>query len=591
MKKIFVIICTLCVFLTACNKKNSIPDESEYVDLPNYRKFLNFRTNYFDDVVLININSDNYCIFCGSGSPFLYGAIHYTKDSKLVFDYPNNVNFMGSDVSPEVKQKVLDYFFPNKQKCVFNYEPELKVYYGKGFYTYKDLVFSDDKVTEKLSIGDNSIIEGIPVTLERQFFTPKSTALIYEKPSFKSKTIRLTRINWKFLNDKENVRIDILKDDIAIPAIYGLRFIADAKTQKEFKGKKEKDFWYYVQISDYKNRGEERYGWMFGGDLIPYYVENGIPANNDYNQKILEYGKENKIVEEIEIDLELLPKQMRYIGIGEDDGTEIYFNDEIIYLFNNLKHEYATIDRKKMFNDKDGFTKIDLTKKTFLFIDGKAISQYFTNFQNDGKNYYTDADKDEPYRYHSEYFKSISASSFYSETTNGRFVEYKPENLYKCFEHGCKCHPYWWNYEHIPWVEGVEGNGIGEKITIEFTENMSGMSILNGYTDINNLKLYKENSRVKQLLVEDLVNNITQTMDFEDYVYFNYIEFKKPTTKVRITIKDVYEGTKYKDTCISAILPSKEKLDLNKEYIQNSFKQDYKESKEKTAKEVIDSFF
>ena len=133
-----------------------------------------------------------------------------------------------------------------------------------------------------------------------------------------------------------------------------------------------------------------------------------------------------------------------------------------------------------------------------------------------------------------------------------------PANLTRCFEIGCKCHPYWWNYAHIPWVEGAAGNGIGESVSVEFTKEMAGMSVLNGYTSLDKLKLYKENARVKEISLEDLINGDKWTVTFDDYVYFNYIEFPKKTTKIKMTINSVYEGTKYQDTCVSAILPSPE---------------------------------
>lgn len=68
------------------------------------------------------------------------------------------------------------------------------------------------------------------------------------------------------------------------------------------------------------------------------------------------------------------------------------------------------------------------------------------------------------------------------------------------------------------------------------------------------MKLFKENSRVKKLKVEDLTNKLEYIMDFEDKVYFNYLELKKPSKSIKLTILDVYKGTKYQDTCISAMI-------------------------------------
>ena len=182
-----------------------------------------------------------------------------------------------------------------------------------------------------------------------------------------------------------------------------------------------------------------------------------------------------------------------------------------------------------------------------------------------------------------------------SETLGGRNITYSPKNLGRCFEVGCTCHPYWWNYKHIPWVEGAEGNGIGESVTVEFTQEMNGMSVLNGYVTLDKLKLYKENSRLKQVLIEDLVNGDSWNVNFDDYVYFNYIAFPKATTKVRMTIKSVYAGTKYADTCVSAIIPCKASPYMSEEdqkeyddYVYENFKYNIKTGTELTPEQLLE---
>ena len=42
-------------------------------------------------------------------------------------------------------------------------------------------------------------------------------------------------------------------------------------------------------------------------------------------------------------------------------------------------------------------------------------------------------------------------------------------------------------------------------------------------------------------------------MDFEDKIYINRIISDSPSKSYKITIMEVYEGRKYKDTCITAI--------------------------------------
>lgn len=256
------------------------------------------------------------------------------------------------------------------------------------------------------------------------------------------------------------------------------------------------------------------------------------------------------------------------ISLGEEDESVLFFNDSEIYFMLPYEKKMMKLDRKLLAYDKDGFLKLTFNGRQALIIDGQNMKQLFANFRTDGKNNYdryanSEESTDEYSPFHSHNVKSISASSSLKEKQYGQDIAYAPINLFRAFEVGCRCHPYWWNNAHIPWVEGVKGYGINETISIEFNNPVYGFSILNGYADVQNMKLFKENGRVKKLKVEDLTNKLEYTMNFEDKVYFNYLELSKPSNSIRLTILEVYEGTKYQDTCISALIentraPSKE---------------------------------
>ena len=256
------------------------------------------------------------------------------------------------------------------------------------------------------------------------------------------------------------------------------------------------------------------------------------------------------------------------ITLGEEDESVIFFNDNEIYFMLPYEKKMMKLDRKLLAYDKDGFLKLTFNGRQALIIDGQGMKQLFTNFRTDGKNNYdryanSDESTGEYSPFHSYNVKSISASSSLKETQYGQDIVYAPINLFRAFELGCRCHPYWWNNAHIPWVEGAKGNGINETISIEFNNPVYSFSILNGYADVQNMKLFKENGRVKKLKVEDQTNKLEYTMTFEDKVYFNYLELSKPSNSIKLTILEVYEGTKYQDTCISALIentraPSKE---------------------------------
>lgn len=271
---------------------------------------------------------------------------------------------------------------------------------------------------------------------------------------------------------------------------------------------------------------------------------------------------------------------VHHISLGEEGESVIYYNDSELIFMLPYEKKMMKLDRKLLAYDKDGFLKLTFNGRQVLIIEGQRISQFFSKFRSDGRNLYdrNSASEDstgyDGYSY-SYNVKSVSASSYLKEDQYGQDIVYAPINLFRAFLAGCKCHPYWWNDAHIPWVEGVKGNGINESISVEFKSEIHGFSILNGYADVQNMKLYKENSRVKRLKVEDLTNKLEYFMDFEDKVYFNYLSLSKPSKLLKLTILDVYKGTKYQDTCISAMIYDTDGLSAaSNDWITKSFETD-----------------
>jgi len=106
-----------------------------------------------------------------------------------------------------------------------------------------------------------------------------------------------------------------------------------------------------------------------------------------------------------------------------------------------------------------------------------------------------------------------------------------------------------------PWVEGVKGNGIGEKIFINGPVLVKDIYIANGYVSFSRPDLYTKNSRVKKIKILDIKNGIELIKELRDTPCPQRISF--PDSKVRsieIEILEVYEGTKYKDTCVNFII-------------------------------------
>lgn len=106
------------------------------------------------------------------------------------------------------------------------------------------------------------------------------------------------------------------------------------------------------------------------------------------------------------------------------------------------------------------------------------------------------------------------------------------------------------------WIEGAPGNGIGEYLNIVFDEAhaMNGVEIYHG----NRVRpdIYEKYNRIKKVRLT-FSDGATKEYELQDSFFeSSKIEFVEPvtTTMVKIEILDVYQGTTYKDTCISEIL-------------------------------------
>ena len=151
--------------------------------------------------------------------------------------------------------------------------------------------------------------------------------------------------------------------------------------------------------------------------------------------------------------------------------------------------------------------------------------------------------------------KNVTVSSFLSETNNNHVFQYNGYDIEKYIIwdfFNCNINPYC-----FPWVENAAGGGIGEWIELELDSPQNTMYVLNGFVDGTRPHLYKMNSRMQTALVEGPTvrrKKISQTVRFEDFVYFRTIVFAEPVERIRITIHSVYEGDKWQDTAISAIM-------------------------------------
>jgi hypothetical protein len=123
---------------------------------------------------------------------------------------------------------------------------------------------------------------------------------------------------------------------------------------------------------------------------------------------------------------------------------------------------------------------------------------------------------------------------------------YKPDNINK------------WNADseaNSCWSEGVAGNGEGQWIEIAATVPvlLDTFEITNGLTASESL--FRSNNRIKKLDLS--VNNgepqAVELPDQMDPFDIKLADSPDPVRTIRLTIREVYPGTKYQDTCISRV--------------------------------------
>ena len=109
----------------------------------------------------------------------------------------------------------------------------------------------------------------------------------------------------------------------------------------------------------------------------------------------------------------------------------------------------------------------------------------------------------------------------------------------------------------VPWAEGVAGHGIGEwvELTAVKPSPLLAIGILPGFATSGREDLFAANGRPSK--VEILLNGehrfVAALGDRAKVQLIPIIGYAKPVSTIRITIREVYPGTRYEDTCIMSV--------------------------------------
>lgn len=219
-----------------------------------------------------------------------------------------------------------------------------------------------------------------------------------------------------------------------------------------------------------------------------------------------------------------------------------------------------------VFIDEYGYKHVEFGIEKFIIIDGKtqnfAFYYHGESLKNDSEaiqrifRIYPDSwiktDYLAGYRnINGGYFSNIKASS----TLSDQYHNYNAGNTLRVFNPFEK--ERYWAKNNIPWVEGSNTDGVGESIELDIKpidwSAVVGIDfrILNGYVDPLKPYLFRENNRIRRANIETDSGINTEVL-FEDAIEFTNVKLPKNTKHVKITITEVYRGTKYNDTCITA---------------------------------------
>lgn len=228
------------------------------------------------------------------------------------------------------------------------------------------------------------------------------------------------------------------------------------------------------------------------------------------------------------------------IGKLEDEGK------------NKILKSVETFKSFKTYEDENGWRTLESGDKKFKFVDGSSYGFAFSNPLEFVKNQeeFNECLNSRQIKANGSEISNISASS----TLTDKYHTYYPESTLNVLVTDGK--PLWLK-NNIPWVEGKSGDGIGEFIEfdVKIPQNCiySYIGIIGGYVNPLKPHLFKQNNRLRKVLVETDAG-YSWNHYFEDAVKIQYISIPSESKHVKITIKEVYKGSRYDDTCITAIM-------------------------------------
>ncbi len=176
-----------------------------------------------------------------------------------------------------------------------------------------------------------------------------------------------------------------------------------------------------------------------------------------------------------------------------EPGTFIVIDNEEISIDNDVTLQLGDITGKYYTYSQDNYNYLEIDAydgKTYLFSYSAIEDILFLYNMADGKCISASMQPIKGQFSRLENYFYFESSSYLVEFLRDREYRYPPENLS--------------SYDELnpPWVEGVEGDGIGEWIEFYYTLESRSFYIFNGYFDPKYPHLFTRNNRIKRIRIE-----------------------------------------------------------------------------------------
>ena len=203
-------------------------------------------------------------------------------------------------------------------------------------------------------------------------------------------------------------------------------------------------------------------------------------------------------------------------------------------------------DKDVMPNSKVELYLFSTAKQTHFKIEEKYGEVFSITLLDNNKIQYNDKNGNLVQYDYSEWIMKENEYIVSSFLVEGKTF-YKAENLA--------------SVEGLPWAS-ANGYGINDTIKLRFlAKSDSKLIFYNGFQSKSRPDLFKANSRVKKIEIKNLENEKVSNFLLQDIIDAQKISLsalniqKDEYITLEIKILEVYQGEKYKDLCIQAIIP------------------------------------